>query len=182
MTKELIKKYADIIYPNDKRMNDYVVKTTSEVIETSAGYLEFEKPDIKTRFCFGHGQYGITTTEETNSACNMAAHARTSEQYFIDENLEDINDKIKRIKEADKVYLIQKYYKTEKIRDIRTDDYFRYYPEEMQRLNAQEATVEDIKLILETLEAEKAKFLKRLNTYLKRYGLSKIHSWTYLVD
>ena len=52
----------------------------------------------------------------------------------------------------------------------------------MQRLNAQEATIEDIKLILETLEAEKAKFLKRLNTYLKRYGLSKIHSWTYLVD
>ena len=47
MTKELIKKCADILYPNDKRMNEYVVKTTSEAIETSAGYLKFEKPDIK---------------------------------------------------------------------------------------------------------------------------------------
>ena len=60
MSKELIKELADIEYPNDKRMNDYIIKSTSEVIKTSQGYLvDFDKPSIKTRFCFGHGYCGI---------------------------------------------------------------------------------------------------------------------------
>ena len=31
-------------------------------------------------------------------------------------------------------------------------------------------------------EEVKKAFIKRLNTYLKKYGLSKLHTWTYLVD
>lgn len=41
---------------------------------------------------------------------------------------------------------------------------------------------EDKHLIIEGLELEKASFIKRLNTYLKRYGLSKVRTWSYLVD
>ena len=36
--------------------------------------------------------------------------------------------------------------------------------------------------ILYGVEVVKEQFKKRLNTYLKRYGLTKIHSWTYLSD
>lgn len=32
------------------------------------------------------------------------------------------------------------------------------------------------------LEEEKAKQEKRINTYLKKYGLTKIHSWSYWAD
>ena len=31
-------------------------------------------------------------------------------------------------------------------------------------------------------DGQKENFEKRLHTYLKRYGLSKLHTWTYLVD
>ena len=40
----------------------------------------------------------------------------------------------------------------------------------------------DIQAIIDGLEVVKKQFEKRLNTYLKRYGLSKLNVWTYLRD
>ena len=45
-----------------------------------------------------------------------------------------------------------------------------------------ELTKEEIQEILEVYKKQKENFMKRLNTYLKKYGLSKLHTWTYLVD
>ena len=45
-----------------------------------------------------------------------------------------------------------------------------------------EATKEDLILIIEVYKQQIENFKKRLNTYLKRYGLSKLTTWTYLVD
>ena len=42
--------------------------------------------------------------------------------------------------------------------------------------------IDDLKNILSVYEHEKAKFEKRLNTYLKKYGLSKLKTWSYLID
>ena len=42
--------------------------------------------------------------------------------------------------------------------------------------------IDDLKNILSVYEYEKAKFEKRLNAYLKKYGLSKLKTWSYLVD
>jgi len=177
MSKELIKKYADIDYPNNKSMNDYILKSTSEVIETSKGYLiRFEKPSIKTRFCFGHGYNGISTSEDAKRAFDNAEYARTNEQYFINENLEEINDKIKQYEENDLYYcdiIINQL-----IKCITTEKCIYHYNDE----HVEKVSEQDKELILNTLKSEKAKFEKRLNTYLKRYGLSKVHSWTYLVD
>jgi hypothetical protein len=36
--------------------------------------------------------------------------------------------------------------------------------------------------IIKALEWSRGEFEKRLNTYLKRYGTSKIHTWTYWAD
>lgn len=189
MSKELIKKYADIDYPNDKRMNDYILKSTSDVIKTSQGFLiRFEKPIIETRFCFGYGQNGISTEDDRERANEMRDYASESEKYFIEENLKGINEQIKDIEEADKVYFTIGNKKTPALRYVKTDDYLRYnnmsWHEKyfFEDLDAKEATKEDIELLLTTLKSEKEKFVKRIRTYLKRYGLSKVHSWTYLVD
>lgn len=181
MTKELIKEYADICYSSekDKRMNDYIIKSTSEVIKTSQGVLiSFDKPTIETRFCFGHGYCGISTEEDTKRAFDNAENARTNEQYFLQENLKGINQKIEAVKNAEKVYVIN-YNHRKNCGYYKTDEEFRHWNDTPEGI---EATKEDVELIVKTLENEKAKFEKRLNTYLKRYGLSKIHSWTYLVD
>jgi hypothetical protein len=41
---------------------------------------------------------------------------------------------------------------------------------------------EDIEKIKEALEEEKTKFKKRLETYLKKYGTSKLKVWSYWRD
>ena len=40
----------------------------------------------------------------------------------------------------------------------------------------------DRKLIVEAYQKEKELFSKRLETYIKRYGLSKVNSWSYWRD
>ena len=58
------------------------------------------------------------------------------------------------------------------------EGYFAYFA----KTKIRDLTPKDKEQILASLEIEKAKFTKRLNTYLKKYGLSKINTWTYLVD
>ena len=45
-----------------------------------------------------------------------------------------------------------------------------------------EMSEEDKKLVIAMYEEEKEKMSKRIDTYLKRYGLSKLNVWTYWVD
>jgi len=45
-----------------------------------------------------------------------------------------------------------------------------------------EMTADERKAIIKGLRWGRAQFEKRLNTYLKRYGVSKIHTWTYWAD
>ena len=68
-----------------------------------------------------------------------------------------------------------------KIACIKTERYFRHFPFERNRI-VEQLTKKDIEELKKIVQSEKEKFTKRLNTYLKRYGLSKINSWSYLVD
>ena len=47
---------------------------------------------------------------------------------------------------------------------------------------ARNLTSEEKELIINGLEYGLKLFRKRLDTYLKRYGLSKLHTWTYWAD
>lgn len=185
MTKETINEYLqevnEKVWAKSPTMQAYAKKCCSDVFKSQSGYfVEFEKRDIKKRFCFGHGQNGISTEEETNNAFDKAQNAKTNEQYFIDENLKYYNDWLKELDENEEFYLVPSY-KNTKICSIVTQRYFFYYPyEETKKI--EKLSKQDLKNLREVIESEKAKFQKRLNTYLKRYGLSNVHSWTYLVD
>lgn len=187
MTKELIKEYADYIYPTDKRMNEYICKSTSEVIKTSQGfYLDFDKPSIEKSFCFSEGYNGMATVEGTKEALEMAEKAKKDVKYFIDENLKGINQAIEEVKTAEKLYIYANRAGFDKARSYINGEYFLRFPNHkdyyFNNLKAVEMPKEDIELLLKTLENEKVKFEKRLYTYLKRFGLSKVRSWTYIAD
>lgn len=188
MTKEAKIEYLNIvnntIWADSKSMQEYITKKCSDVFKTSNGNLiKFEKPTIKKRFCFGHGQNGVTTQEETETAINQAEYARTNEQYFLNKNLEDINRKIKTYSEAEKLFILPQYrqYDIKNIGLVVTADYFRHYDWQAQEI-MEELSEADKQELLRICESEKAKFIKRLQTYLKKYGLSKVQTWSYLVD
>lgn len=186
MTKETIQEYLnevnEKIWTNDKKMQDYVKKECSEVFKTSGGYLIlFEKPRIKKDFCFGHGQNGISTQEEVEIACDNAQYARTNENYFLKENLQQFDEWLEMLGGRETLYLVPQHYAQTRVACIRSEYYFRRYEWERNKI-VEVLTKDDIEELKKVVLSEKEKFIKRLNTYLKRYGLSKIHSWTYLVD
>ena len=171
--KEIIKKHYDNTY-----WLDYYLKKFDSVIEIDDKYYwGIEKPNIKTSFCFGHGYCGISTDEEEKRASDMAMMARTNEQYFINENMAKMEYLKKSVEEAKtfcfnnddgELYLIDNMY-------------FQKYPFDTPPIY-RDITPEEKKTLLKMVEAATERFKKRLNVYLKRYGLSKINSWSYLSD
>lgn len=168
------------VYPQNLRMQNYCIENVSDLLQLDNGLIyAFEKPSIRKDFCFGFGQNGVTDKKSYNNALSMSHHASKSEQYFIDENLAEITKTIKSLEKGAKAFARRSYTRFDgvKLCDI-------YVPTWQQRLDENEfwLNAAEQQCYLNKLKSEKAKFEKRLKTYLKRYGLNKVHSWTYLID
>ena len=147
------------------------------LVKLSDGTLfEIEKPSIETSFCFGERGY------DYDEAVHAACEARTNEDLFRIRNLRDINRKIAALANGpelgDKMWVNIAHGVADYVNNGREWD--------MERSSAfcktHELTKEDRDAIRAGYEIVKEAFEKRINAYLKRYGLSKVHSWTYWVD
>lgn len=191
-------------------MIKYFKNTFSSAVRLSnGGLLVFEKPTIDKNFCFG---YGMQCGTEYDDANKMASHAATSEKYFLDQNLKEFDNKIKNLETMKnswgsscvlllhrKCYYSQKaplnvfnyflsscglnYYEKCNNSDMAgTTKYFENFDGIGYYYDLAEATAEDRANILAALKHERQKFEKRLNAYLKKYGLSKVRAWSYWAD
>jgi len=155
---------------------------SSVLVELSDGSIcSIDKPHIETRFCFGYGIY-----REEDEAAKAAKMAGESEQYFFDENvrLAGLVAKAEAIAAARTVYVAPKYYSQDEdcklvCFGIADDDRGELA---MRNNHGREIGHADRELIVGGLRAAEEKFEKRLRTYLKRYGLSKVQTWTYWAD
>lgn len=187
--------YVDMVsnevWHGDKHMTDYVRKNCDEVIELEDGDLvEIEKPRIETRFCFGYGLYGVSTDEDMREAEKMRRYAQESEDYFLKENLKGIEGMLKDLRDKD-VYFY-KYVRftgcndDSKIKGISRCTFCHTPENEPWRYSnmrsLKELTETERQNIINGYENVKARFEKRLRTYLRRYGTKKLTTWTYLVD
>ena len=196
--KELKDLYMEIIKTEvwkTEDMQEFARKRCGNLVELTNGKIIcFEKPYIKTRFCFGYGSDGRSTDAEMDAASDLSQAAKESIDRFISSNLEEINWKIKRLEEAlesvqRQVWIMVAYYgqpadsRLVGYSVIHVCDSPECNPESYHNSKGlQKLGEEDIRIILDGLEEQKRLFLKRLNTYLKRYGLSKVDTWTYLRD
>ena len=196
--KELKEKYMEIIkkevWKNDEHMQEYARKECEYVVELSNGnIIDIEKPRIEKNFCFGMGMYATYTQEEFEAAEELADNARKNVDYFISENMKQITDKIYYLKEAleskREVYTFVHYSGQPADSELVTYNCVRicdnpeYAPFRWTNLQAvKKLSSEDIQAIIDGLEEVANKFMKRLNTYLKRYGLEKLNVWTYCRD
>ena len=189
------------------RDKEYYKKSCEYALKFGDNYLLFDKPSIETRFCFGYGLNGVSTGDDYEAASDMRDYANTNEKYFLNENLEALNHNIETMKamiNPDKYEYCEKMYKqtnewfyhklqyTRKIYLCKNNDNTCYLFNDEGRIEDEnrlryctilkELTTEDFEKILKVYEQQKENFVKRLQTYLKKYGLSKLHTWTYLVD
>lgn len=178
-------------WKNDAGMLKHFKTATAAVVELENGDLiPIDKPRIETRFCFGYGLYGRSTEEEYNDAENMRQHAETSQNYFIKENLKGIEEIIEALKNNDLEVYTALHYIGQKPGTKTKDYHITKVLENPENNPAWWANYKELEKMTDTdrqkliagYEEVKQAFIKRLNTYLKRYGLSKLDTWTYLVD
>ena len=171
-----LNEYLDIVnntfWKNDTKMQDYIKKTTSNVYKTFDGlYINFSKPTIKKKFCFCTGLAG----EHEKAAHEELNEAKTNANYFISKNLENIQKEIECLKND--AFFLKPNFHGDTAKNIVCyvkKDFCRQDLKIIRKITAQEK--DDL---ISILEIEKDKLLKRLNTYLKKYSLTKLNCWTF---
>jgi hypothetical protein len=170
------------VWGKDEKMIDFCMKKITGVVELeNGGYFCFDKPSIETHFCFGYGQNGISTEEDFEFALQEKINASKKEN-FISENMKKFQFMEETLDYDGKVYAMELYNRSNSnLRGLKTDEEERIYGKMFGTVVSEITPVDRMNLKAE-LSNQKKKFMKRLETYWKRYGSSKLKTWTYLVD
>lgn len=189
-----------------EKMVDFCTNEVSNVaFLPNGGIIPINKQSIKKRFCFGESGYDI------DDAIDMAHHARTSADYFKAENMASFNGYVKDLQDVlngvesnyyrykvvifDIAYSGQAkdcrlrslgWYRANQIIDaLGGSCYWDRINGEKIRIDGRDghiATDEEICIILDAYKTARSAHEKRVDTYLKKYGLSQVRSWTYWRD
>jgi hypothetical protein len=149
----------------DEYDKNYYLRRYIGAVKTSVGFLLIEKPKIENSFCFSD------EGEEYEYYKSLRADDKKMERHFLNKNLEQFNNLIDAIK--DKKEIIYYLCENDNIR-LCLHSHYRHGSFENKQLSK-----EDCEIVLRALEYGKGEFEKRLNTYLKKYGTSKLHTWSY---
>lgn len=173
---------------NEQSWLDYWVKKTSNLMMTDSGIiLTFEKRKIKVDFCWP--DEGAPYEEYLR----LSANEKEMREYFLRENLRDLDEQIEELTtrkgECDRtlmpVFLERDtchYGKCGWAEGVHLMPDYRYREAVSDKEGVTLMTENDCTKALAILKDERIKFEKRLQTYLKRYGVSKLNTWTYWAD
>lgn len=140
-------------------------------------YFLLSKPGMETRFCFHDEGPDYEHYKELTSADDKMA------RYFKAKNLQKFDGKIKHIEKGEEWSEDKRvwWYTSDDNSYCRYKLYLRFYDAGRDEEGTL-CTDEEKKLILKGLKFARECFEKRLDAYLKRYGVSKLHTWTYWAD
>lgn len=173
---------------NEQSWLDYWVKKTSNLMMTDSGIiLTFEKRKIKVDFCWS--DEGAPYEEYLR----LSANEKEMREYFLRENLRDLDEQIEELTtrkgECDRTLMpvfwerdTCHYGKCGWAEGVHLMPDYRYREAVSDKEGVTLMTENDCTKALAILKDERIKFEKRLQTYLKRYGVSKLNTWTYWAD
>ena len=176
------------VWKDDERMVKHCQGEISNAVKLSDGRIVIVKKEkLETSFCFGYSTCGQGS--EYEEANDEARNARTNEDYFREQNLKEYNLAIALLKGEKEhswgkdAYLEQLNCRTCGLINIHEVVGLHYCDFVEQRYGTySELSEADKELIIAMYEEEKEKMNKRIDAYLKRYGLSKLNVWTYWLD
>ena len=188
--KALKAEYIDAViterFSNGNTWRKYFNKSIDRVVRLHDGrMIAIEKPSIHKDFCFGwHSSFPGADYEE---AGNMANYASKSEAYFLEKNLKGLDGEIEDLKK-DRIRWTPKSAlqytgapSDSKVCYLKWEDKFDERPRENKDTD-RDVTDEDMKKIMSAYMETRADFEKRLHTYLKKYGMNHVRTWTYWAD
>ena len=201
--KDLLREeYAKIWGGRDERMTDYCVnKVATIAVLPDGAIIPVEKQGIKKHFCFGESGYDFDEAQE------RAHIARTNAEYFKAKNMEYFRTWLKDLRGAlsgdtDYMLVIYTHVYTGQPEDckiasahwVRLGDIIEACGGSayLHELAGREivyrgqacriATNEELQLILDAYTDAGKKHEKKVDAYLKRYGMTKVEAWTYWRD
>lgn len=151
-----------------------IMKWYDSAVKLSDGVVLFDHPKIKTEFCFRDEGPDYEFYKELGSDENLLR------DYFIRENMDQ--NGIAEPDENTDMYIV-KYageYRPGRVyvQFCNCPEYLNLRREDTIRI----ATDTERSLYLAELARVRKAFRKRLDTYLKRYGTKKLHTWSYWAD
>ena len=201
LDKDFLKEQFSKAWSSAKMINYCTDKVAAVATLPNGDIITIDKQSIETRFCFGESGY------DYQDAIDMARHARTSEEYFKSENMASFNRWIEKLSNVFaensnyRLSIIDKAYHGQaddcKLRALAFDNlweileacggsaYLEELPGKELFVNGHYcriATPEEVNIILEAYKGAAKAHEKKVDSYLKRYGTSKVHSWTYWRD
>ena len=185
------------IYPQSEKMREYCISTADEIVCLENGFFfVIKKEKIETEFCFG---YSDTWHEEDMDRANRCVeNAYSNEEFFVRENLKCYRQALDQLSDDSYVPVLRDCYYSRETGNLKSLEFLRYWAWEM-RLRNQTAgeiasentagnshyyvmTKSDIARTVAAYERAMQRQEKKVRAYLKRYGLSKIHAWSYWRD
>lgn len=157
----------------DKLERKNASKWYAAAVKLPEGYLVLQKPSIKNKFCFhdegpGYETYQYLHKKEDNMR-----------RYFLNENLRELQEEIALLKnEGETMFVVCGEFRDNRV-SIKNWRGIQYL---WSGTTKREMTANERAEILAAKTYVLDGFKKRLDTYLKRYGVSKIHTWTYWAD
>lgn len=151
-----------------KKDADYYKKHYQGAVKVGDGYIMISKPSIETKFCFAD------EGPEYDYYKELMADDKKLESYFMAENLSGLDRKIE---ELEKGYpmIVSKDYNDGRKSIWREGS---NWPSPNDEPMSSELRME----LIRAYKWSRSMFEKRLQSYLKRYGTSKLHTWTYWRD
>ena len=176
---EYLEILARDVWRNNPKMIEHNRKNIARIVRLECGGLvEIGKPRIETRFCFGYS-LNCYNTDDYDQVNEAAHHAKTDQDYFIRENIEPIRRMIEDLKEPG-IYSRNRYNGTSGDHIIRALEWESYRSNKPE--GAEPITEVDRAALIDAWEKVAQDFRRRLDAYLKRYGMSKVKTWSYWRD
>lgn len=176
--KQMLREQYEKVWGGDTRMVDYCVKRASGYIEIGGIIVVYDKPHIETSFCFGEHGYDY---DEVNELCHELS---SDEGYFKAKNMRHVLREIKALKDSCNTAYVCYHWRhiDDESVSLGHVETWRGYDKPRNEGLARVMTEAEKEAYIAFLDEEAQKFGKRLDTYLKRYGMSKCHFWTYWAD
>lgn len=208
--KDLLTAEFSQVWGKDSKMTKYCVsKTSNYAVLPDGKIITIDKQGIETRFCFGESGYDYDDAQAAAAHARKSEEYFKSENMkSFNEWVDDLQEAITFLKENDlgkfaAVIGEKNYYRQPDGCKLAYISFIRWY-EVIDALEAagestiisempgktinyrgqlvRLATIDELNIILDAYKQARTEHEKKVNSYLKRYGLTKVHSWTYWRD
>lgn len=172
------------VWHGDEKMVDYCTKQTVAYAVIRDKIIPVDSVSIQKNFCFGYSDSKYNT-DDFDRANAMAARAAKDVNYFLRANYRHAGYgyRICQINNNRTIaYMMPHYTGQDEDCKIYCINFVSVWDRNRIPEGAIELTKEDLINYKKALVDAIKQFTKRLNTYLKKFGMSKVNTWSYWQD